>query len=97
MPHIRPGIVDHYFISPIQIVRPIPSRQGCGKHPSSAIQVNKLMPRDVIICFDVGQVIIIHPVISRGAPIGLTAYVDTDIYLCVAVEGSKRRDADQKS
>jgi len=53
MPHPGPGLIDHYFIPSVQIITAAPCRQGCGKDPPAAIQINKLTPRNIIVRLDV--------------------------------------------
>jgi len=47
------GLIDHYLVPPVQIVVTASGRQGRGEDPSPAIQINELMPRNIIVCFDV--------------------------------------------
>lgn len=79
---IRPGLIDHYFITAVQIIPAIPSGQVGGKYPSPGIEVNELSAWYVVIGFYIGQVIIIGPVIPYRPPPWLCSNIDTYTYLC---------------
>jgi hypothetical protein len=78
---IRPWIIDHYFVSAIEIIAPVPAGQVGSKDPLASIEVNELPAGNVVIGFYIGQVIIIGPVVSYGPPLWLGAYVYTNAYL----------------
>jgi hypothetical protein len=79
---IRPGFIDDYLVTVVEIKIAIPGRQVAGKDPTAAILVDELMIRHIIIALDVRDVIIVYMVIAGGAPGGLTADVDGDFDLC---------------
>jgi hypothetical protein len=61
---IGPCFVDDYFIPAVKIIAPVSSRQVGGEYPTAGIEVNELLAWYVVISFHIGQVVIIHPVIS---------------------------------
>ncbi len=67
---IHPGItpVDHYFITPVQIIMAIPRWQVGSKNPAAVIQIDEHPSRHIIIHIHIRQIVIIYIIITHGAP-----------------------------
>lgn len=75
---IRLVIVYDDFVQAIQVVPVIPGGQYRRRNPATTVEVNPLLLRYIIINVQIGQVIIIHIVVTGWPPDGLAADVDID-------------------
>jgi hypothetical protein len=53
MMQVGPWFIEHYFITSVQIVVPASFRKLTGKNPPARIEINKLMPGNIIVGFDI--------------------------------------------
>jgi hypothetical protein len=72
------GLIHHDFISPVNIIIPVPHRQGYREGPAAAVKIDILLPGHGIIHIDIRHIIVIHMIIAHRPPAGLRA--DVDIY-----------------
>src|SRR5437868_5670538 len=70
---IGPRFVDDYLVTVIKIEVMIAGRQFVGEDPTVAALVDKLVVRDVVVRFNVGNVIVVDMIVAGRSPGGLSA------------------------
>jgi hypothetical protein len=74
-------LVNHHFVTVVQIVIAIPGRQVSAVYPHVVFIINVLMRWNRVISIDIGHVVIIRTIITYGTPCRLTAYIKPDAYM----------------
>jgi hypothetical protein len=75
---VGPGVVQHNLMAMIKIEMLISRRKVIRKYPASIPQVNELMSGDKIITSDIGDIIIIHMIVSDRSPGRLVVNIDAN-------------------
>jgi hypothetical protein len=75
------GLVDDYFISPVEVIAPQPGRPGRSPDPLAIGQVDILAFWYIIVGLHVRQIIIFYVIVTGRAPQGLVDDVDVDLGL----------------
>jgi hypothetical protein len=80
--HIRSGTFANHFITAIQIIPTATGRQIVREHPVGSAQINELASGNIIVTFNIREVIIVYGSITRRSPHGLGTDIYTNAYLC---------------
>src|SRR5579859_1895451 len=80
---MQPGswVVDHYFVSPVQVIAGAVCGQRGRENPLTAVEINELTLGDIIISFDVREIVVVDPVVTLRPPGRLSADIDIDTNL----------------
>jgi hypothetical protein len=92
--HVGLGVVDDYFVTVIEIEVVVAGGQVVGEDPTAPALVDELMFGNVVVRFDVREIIILDMIVTGGAPGGLAADVDGkfDLRLCGVDKGDAGKD-----
>jgi len=76
-------IIQHHFVTPVQIIVPVDPWQRCGEDPAASVKINELPAWHVIVHIYIRQIIIGGIIITRRTPLWLYAqvYLNTNLGL----------------